>query len=84
MKSFPKASIVFCLLIFCLSVKAQKQIQLSSPDNSIKVSIDIKDKIYYTVSANNEVLLKDCYLQLFLKNETLGQQPKLQKQQALK
>ncbi len=82
MKRFLTVPVVICFIAASISAQAQKLIQLASPDNSIKISIDLKDKIYYSVTCNNDVLLKDCYLQLTLENETLGQQPKLQKQRS--
>lgn len=84
MKFFLTITAVLCFSIFFTATKAQKPILLASPDNGVKISIEIKDKIYYSVYSNNEVLLKDCYMQLSLKNEAAGQQPQLQKQQAFK
>src|SRR5688572_762307 len=69
----------FTLLIttfFFISTHAQK-LELQSPNRAITISIDIKDKIYYSVSYHADILLKDCSLQLDLENETLGLNPKL-------
>jgi alpha-glucosidase len=69
----------FALLIttfFFISTHAQK-LELQSPKRAITVSIDIKDKIYYSVSYHADILLKDCSLQLDLENETLGLNPRL-------
>jgi alpha-glucosidase len=60
-----------------LSAKAQKAIELRSPDGHITLSVRLADKIYYTISDNNGVLLQDNELQLHLRNETLGEHPKL-------
>ncbi|MDR1809981.1 MAG: glycoside hydrolase family 97 protein [Prevotella sp.] len=54
-----------------------KTVALKSPGSEIELSIDIGDKIRYTVSCNGETLLKDCSLQLNLGNEVLGENPKL-------
>lgn len=55
-----------------------KSMELKSPNGAIKVSIDIKDRIYYNVLYNNDILLKECQLQLELGNgEVLGNNPKL-------
>nr|WP_091906190.1 glycoside hydrolase family 97 protein [Proteiniphilum saccharofermentans] len=54
-----------------------KTIELTSPNKEIKLTISITDKIYYNISYNNDVLLKDCYLQLVLQDEVLGRDPKL-------
>jgi alpha-glucosidase len=63
-------------LVSFISVQAQK-LELQSPDKEIKVSVAIKDTIFYSISYNNDLLLKDCYLQLGLEKETLGLHPKL-------
>lgn len=58
------------------SLRAQK-LELLSPNKEIKVAIEIKDSIFYSVSYINELLLKKCFLNLVLSNETLGAYPKL-------
>ena len=69
-----------------LHAQAQKNVELSSPNGEIKVSVRLTDKIYYDVACNDEVLLKDNYLQLKLKDKILGEHPKLsgQKQNKIK
>ncbi|MDR2424616.1 MAG: glycoside hydrolase family 97 protein [Prevotellaceae bacterium] len=71
----------FALLFFCcLSLDAQqKNIELLSPNGKIKVSVDLKDRINYSVS-NDGNLLFNQDLQLQLRNETLGKKPKLSAQ----
>ncbi len=54
-----------------------KEIDVKSPNGELNLSVDVKDKIYYSVSYGNDLLLKDCYLNLQLENETLGNNPKL-------
>ena len=54
-----------------------KVIDVKSPNGELNISVDVKDKIYYSVSYGNDLLLKDCYLNLQLENETLGNNPKL-------
>ncbi len=75
MKKYFLLSLFACYL--SLSAQAQKSLELVSPNGDIKVSVRLADKIYYDVSCNNEVLLKDNSLQLKLRNQTLGEQPKL-------
>lgn len=74
-----------CLILFSLlvcnfwgtiSLFAQN-IEVKSPNGEIKLTVSIKDKIYYSVDYNTEVLLNNCYLQLVLDNEVLGNNPKL-------
>ena len=54
-----------------------KEIDVKSPNGELNLSVDVKDKIYYSVSYGNDLLLKDCYLNLQLENKTLGNNPKL-------
>ena len=65
-----------CLVFFIVGLQAQN-IELKSPNGEIKVSVNIKDKIYYTVSYGSEVLLNDCQLQMSLRDVILGENPKL-------
>lgn len=67
-----------------LHAQAQKNVELSSPNGEIKVSVRLTDKIYYDVACNDEVLLKDNYLQLKLKDKILGEHPKLSGQNRTK
>jgi hypothetical protein len=54
-----------------------KNVELKSPDGSLIVDIQLKDKIYYSIYAGSELLLKDCSMSLDLKDEVLGRSPKL-------
>lgn len=70
--------LVIALLSFGLNPLSAKPMELSSPNGEIKVSVSLKDKIYYSVLFNNDILLKDCHLQLELGNgEVIGSNPKL-------
>ena len=73
--------IAFLLMSFCcLSLAAQqKNIDLLSPSGKIKVSVNLKDRLNYSVSAENKLLFSQD-LQLKLRNETLGKSPKLSSQ----
>jgi alpha-glucosidase len=72
----------FCILTFawCNPVQAQKPIGLLSPDGNIKLSVALKDKIYYSISDSKNILLQNNELQLLLRDETLGKNPKLASQ----
>lgn len=75
------------LLLFlgiAFSLSAQKKAELQSPSGEIKVSLSISDKIYYTISYSNDVLLENNHLSLNLGNETLGLNPKLSGQKTNK
>nr|WP_199077528.1 glycoside hydrolase family 97 protein [Pedobacter sp. ASV19] len=70
--------ILLTLLSLSVAVHArEKQIALQSPGGNIQVSIALSDKIYYSVAINKESLLQKNYLSLKLKEEILGQNPKL-------
>ncbi|HWW42142.1 glycoside hydrolase family 97 protein [Pedobacter sp.] len=70
--------ILLTLLSLSVAVHAQeKQIVLQSPHGNIQISIALSDKIYYSVAINRENLMQKNYLSLKLKEEILGQNPKL-------
>lgn len=75
-----KIKLIALLYISTMLAYGQKKAELTSPNGNIKVELSIADKIYYTVSSDNQVLLKDNSLLLNLRNEALGQHPQLAKQ----
>lgn len=77
MRKYFLLSVFLCLVS---SLHAQNKLELVSPDGELKVSFNLSDKIYYSIHYNGEVLLKDNSLQLTLKNQVLGQNPKLRRQ----
>jgi len=77
-----KLLLVIGLFLLITGLQAQT-LELKSPNNEIVVSINIGDKIYYTVSYNNEKLLTECSLQMSLKDAVLGQNPQLSGQKRL-
>ncbi len=72
---------VRCIILFLgLLTQLYSQsnpIDLLSPNGEIKVSVNLSDKIYYSISGNNEELLANNHLMLSLRNDILGQNPKL-------
>ena len=74
----------YFLLVVCLCLvsllHAQNRLELVSPNGELKVSLNLSDKIYYSIDYNGDVLLKDNSLLLVLKNQVLGQNPKLRRQ----
>jgi alpha-glucosidase len=69
-------------LIAILGIPAMVQAQnkgpeLLSPNGNIKISLNVTDKIYYTVAYQKDELLQKNQLSLTLKNEVLGENPKL-------
>jgi alpha-glucosidase len=72
------ASVFFILIsAICNYGRAQKPVELLSPDGNIKLSVDLKDKICYTISNSKGILLQNNEIQLHLRNEILGKNPKL-------
>lgn len=69
--------ILLLLLGLCGGKALAKEISVQSPDGTLKVNIELKDKIYYSVVAGNDRLLDNCSLSLTVGNEVLGMQPKL-------
>ncbi|ATP58859.1 alpha-glucosidase [Pedobacter ginsengisoli] len=67
-------------VVFGLSTTLSAQtkgIEFKSPNGGLKVSINIADKIYYSISSGGDLLLENNHLQMSLRNEILGQNPKL-------
>lgn len=70
------------LAVLCLAalMRGQERLELTSPNGEIEVVLNLSDKIYYSISYSGELLLKDNYLQLVLKDQVMGQYPKLRHQ----
>lgn len=51
-------SLLLALAVISGSSVYAKVIDVMSPNGAIKVSVDIKDRIYYSVSYDNDQLLK--------------------------
>lgn len=69
--------ILLVLLGLCGGKALAKEISVQSPNGALKVNIELKDKIYYSVLAGNDLLLDNCSLSLTVGSEVLGTQPKL-------
>ncbi len=69
--------IILCLFSCFFYIYSQKKLIVRSPNEQIKVSINISNKIYYSVSYQNESLLDNCDMALYLSDEILGLNPKL-------
>ncbi len=70
-----------CFILFLgLATQLQAQIKpidLLSPNGEIKVFINLSDKIYYSITSNNQELLTKNHLAMALNDGTLGENPKL-------
>lgn len=71
-----KPLIYLFLMFFSLSIFAQKE-TLSSPDGNLKIQINLKENITYSVFLENEAIFENNSLSLKLKDRVLGNQPKL-------
>ena len=66
--------------LFALSVQAQKQFQLASPDNKLKSTITIGDKLTYDISCNGQQVLAPSPISARLDNgEVWGDNARLSK-----
>ena len=74
-----KNSLFLLIILISSSLFAQKQMEVKSPDGNVSVQITISDRIYYSISANRNVLFEKNHLQLNLGNQKLGEKPKLSK-----
>ncbi|MGO4773121.1 glycoside hydrolase family 97 protein [Flavobacterium sp. W22_SRS_FK3] len=77
MKKIKLLAYLFLLFGGYNSYSRNKSFALTSPNGEIKISINLGNKIYYSILTGNEELLSKNHLGLVLKNETLGVNPKL-------
>jgi alpha-glucosidase len=77
MKTIKLVTCLFFLFGWSNNYAQKKSFEVVSPNGEIKVSINLEDKIYYSVNISNEELTSKNHLGLILKNETLGNSPKL-------
>lgn len=62
-----KTIAVFCCLFFCSILTAQKKVQVTSPDGSIVFTFSLqKNKPYYSVAYNKQVLIQNAAIRLVL------------------
>lgn len=54
-----------------------RDIEIKSPDGKMKVNINLNGQIVYNVSYDDETLLKDCRVGMTLRDQALGENPKL-------
>lgn len=71
---------IFLLLLVFSTTGFSKEIEIFSPDKSIRLSVELTDKIYYSISSNDQILLEKSSLQLAFSGETLGENPRLSNQ----
>ena len=72
-----KTSFLILFHFFLLSGIFANEIQLTSPNEKIKIEINLSDGIYYSIYLNNDILMKNNSLALDLQTGILGKDPKL-------
>ncbi|MDR1169246.1 MAG: glycoside hydrolase family 97 N-terminal domain-containing protein, partial [Prevotellaceae bacterium] len=77
MKHIIAALLFMSLAAICTSGMAQKPLELLSPNGKIKMSIDLNDKVCYTISNSKGILLQNSEIALHLRSEALGKKPRL-------
>ena len=56
--------ILVTLLCLCGKEISAKKIEVQSPDGKLKVNIELKDKIYYSIYSGKDLLLDNCSLSM--------------------
>lgn len=73
-----KVTSVILLTILLSTVNLiAKEVVLLSPDKKISVSIQLKEKISFSISHEGALLLENCYLGMQIGEEQLGEHPRL-------
>ncbi|WP_417359481.1 glycoside hydrolase family 97 protein [Galbibacter sp.] len=70
-------ALIAILTFFGISSVDAQQLELRSPNKELKISVNLSDKIYYSIAYANEELLQANGISMVLKNEVLGINPKL-------
>lgn len=55
----------------------QKKQELTSPDGNIRISIDVKEQLFYDIAYQNDLLLENCQIGMQVNGKELGKNPKL-------
>ena len=63
-------------LMLCANISAAP-ISLTSPNGKLKIDINLGKSITYSVSCEDEVVLSDCEVGLYIDHQVLGENPKL-------
>ena len=64
-------------LLLGLAANAQKQVSVTSPEGSIRLTVTLSDRIYYDVESRGEKLFLQNHIGLVLRDRTLGEKPVL-------
>lgn len=72
--------LIFISLSFGLKASNKKNIELKSPDNKVKIYVNISDRITYSVNYDSNIILLPSAISMKLQDGvTLGKKPKLKK-----
>lgn len=78
MKKYPLMTLPLCIfMMLCVYTAAAQEITLKSPNGKLKVTVNLTDKIYYTLNAGTKQLFKPSVLALELNSGIMGNTPKL-------
>ena len=83
-KGFTSALFLFSVLFFSTGNMSAKEIKIKSPDKKITVSINLSDRIDFSIKYDEEKLLEKGTISMELSNEVLGKDPKLIKSETQK
>lgn len=82
----PNPVLAIFLFIFCLSaelIAKDKTYQLSAPNNTFKVKVNIGDSITYSVSFKNKIVILPSTIAMILQNKVLGKAAQVKKTRTL-
>lgn len=75
--------VLVTLSLFYVGKTSATSLELKSPNGHIKISVQLNEKIQYSVAYDQDELLQNCKLQMDLQNESLGDNPKLIRQKRM-
>lgn len=67
-------------ILFAIGAKAERVIELKSPNNKLNITVKISNYISYDLWYNNDIILKDNEIKLTVDNTVLGLNPILKKE----
>ncbi len=64
--------ILFGIFLFTLNLSAQHSYELFSPDNRLRIQVEIGNNLFFSLFCNEHLIFKNNRIELALKNKTLG------------
>ena len=71
---------LFSLLLISTNVSADRSEQLVSPNGKVRLEIKVSNELSFSVYYVDELILKDCAVNVVVDGKTLGANPKLRSQ----